>query len=134
MHHRPRCRNESRLADVVTLFLVLDGVENEVDHLFVTRAPRHQASQVVLADREQAGTNLAIGGDANAAAMPAKRMRNRSDNADLAYAVFKDIATGGLAVRLADFAQRMFLLDRRAESGDVLERVLYNAILHGIHT
>jgi DUF1680 family protein len=36
------------------------------------------------------------------------------------------------ACGLADFAQRMFLLERRAESGDVLERVLYNAILHGI--
>jgi DUF1680 family protein len=36
------------------------------------------------------------------------------------------------ACGLADFAQRMFLLERRAESADVLERVLYNAILHGI--
>ena len=36
------------------------------------------------------------------------------------------------ACGLADFAQRIFLLERRAESVDVLERVLYNAILHGI--
>ena len=36
------------------------------------------------------------------------------------------------ACGLADFAQRLFLLERRAESCDVLERVLYNAILHGI--
>jgi DUF1680 family protein len=36
------------------------------------------------------------------------------------------------ACGLADLAQRMFLLERRAESGDVLERVLYNAVLHGI--
>jgi hypothetical protein len=36
------------------------------------------------------------------------------------------------ACGLADFAQRMFLLEHRAESGDILERVLYNAILHGI--
>jgi DUF1680 family protein len=36
------------------------------------------------------------------------------------------------ACGLADFASRMFLLDRRAESADVLERVLCNAILHGI--
>ncbi len=36
------------------------------------------------------------------------------------------------ACGLADFAQRMFLLERRAESADVLERVLYNAVLHGI--
>ncbi|MBN2137866.1 MAG: glycoside hydrolase family 127 protein [Sedimentisphaerales bacterium] len=36
------------------------------------------------------------------------------------------------ACGLADFAQRMFMLEGRAECGDVLERVLYNAILHGI--
>lgn len=33
---------------------------------------------------------------------------------------------------LADFAQRMFLLEQNAESADVLERVLYNAVLHGL--
>jgi uncharacterized protein len=36
------------------------------------------------------------------------------------------------ACGLADFAHRLFLLERRAESIDVLERVLYNAVLHGI--
>ncbi|MFI5381881.1 MAG: glycoside hydrolase family 127 protein, partial [Tepidisphaerales bacterium] len=36
------------------------------------------------------------------------------------------------ACGLADFAQRMFMLERQAESADVLERTLYNAILHGI--
>jgi len=36
------------------------------------------------------------------------------------------------ACGLADFAQRMFMLERKAECADVLERVLYNAVLHGI--
>jgi len=36
------------------------------------------------------------------------------------------------ACGLADFAHRLFLLERRSESVDVLERVLYNAVLHGI--
>ncbi len=36
------------------------------------------------------------------------------------------------ACGLADFAQRMFLLERTSESIDVLERVLYNAVLHGM--
>ena len=36
------------------------------------------------------------------------------------------------ACGLADFAHRLFLLERRSESIDVLERVLYNAVLHGI--
>jgi DUF1680 family protein len=36
------------------------------------------------------------------------------------------------ACGLADFAHRMVLLERRAEFADILERVLYNAVLHGI--
>jgi len=36
------------------------------------------------------------------------------------------------ACGLADFAQRMLLLERRSEYADVLERVMYNAVLHGI--
>lgn len=36
------------------------------------------------------------------------------------------------ACGLAGLAHRMFLLEGRAESVDVLERVLYNAVLHGI--
>ncbi len=36
------------------------------------------------------------------------------------------------ACGLMDFAQRMFLLEGGADAGDVLERVLYNAVLHGI--
>lgn len=36
------------------------------------------------------------------------------------------------ACGLADFAQRMFLLERHSESADVLEKVLYNAVLHGL--
>ncbi len=36
------------------------------------------------------------------------------------------------ACGLADFAERMFLLEGRSEYIDTLERVLYNAVLHGI--
>ncbi|MCC6235489.1 MAG: glycoside hydrolase family 127 protein [Verrucomicrobiales bacterium] len=36
------------------------------------------------------------------------------------------------ACGLMDFAQRMFLLEGGSDTGDVLERVLYNAVLHGI--
>ncbi len=36
------------------------------------------------------------------------------------------------ACGLLDFAQRMFLLEGGSDSGDVLERALYNAVLHGI--
>ncbi len=36
------------------------------------------------------------------------------------------------ACGLVDFAHRMFLLEGQADPADVLERVLYNAVLHGI--
>src|SRR6185369_10700731 len=36
------------------------------------------------------------------------------------------------ACGLLNFAQRMFLLEGQAESADVMERVLYNTVLHGI--
>ena len=36
------------------------------------------------------------------------------------------------ACGLADFAYRMFQLERKAEAIDVLERVLYNTVLHGM--
>jgi DUF1680 family protein len=36
------------------------------------------------------------------------------------------------ACGLADFAQRMFLLERQGDYADTLERVLYNAVLHGM--
>jgi DUF1680 family protein len=36
------------------------------------------------------------------------------------------------ACGLADFALRMFCLERTARNADVLERVLYNAVLHGM--
>src|SRR5664280_3651195 len=106
MYHRSRCGNKARFTDVVALLLVLDGVKDELDHLLVATSPRHQTIQVVFADREQAGADLAIRGDANAAAMSAEGVRHRRNDADLADAVLEDIAAGGLAVRVADFAQR----------------------------
>lgn len=36
------------------------------------------------------------------------------------------------ACGLMDFSHRMFLLEGTTDSGDVMERVLYNAVLHGI--
>src|ERR1035441_2766734 len=106
MHHRPRRRHEAGFADVVALLLVLDGVKDELDHVFVAGSPRHQASQIVFADREQAGANLAVRGKPNAAAMAAKRTRNRCDDPDLADAVLEDIAAGGLAAHMFNLAQR----------------------------
>ena len=42
MHHRPRCRHKSRLADVVAGFLVIYHFANELHHVFVTGAALHE--------------------------------------------------------------------------------------------
>src|SRR6516164_9871841 len=55
---------------------------------------------------EQAGANLAVGGDTDTAAMSAERMRHWSDYADLALSVFEDVAARGLAALMFNLAQR----------------------------
>src|SRR5580704_1772414 len=59
----------------------------------------------MLAHGEQAGTNLAIGGDAHPATVSAEGMRHGSDDADLTDAVLENVAPGGFAAHVSDFAQ-----------------------------
>src|SRR5579859_538736 len=109
MHHRPRCRNKIRLPDVMARFLFADHVADEPDEFVVRSAAAHKFMQVMVPYRKQAGANLAVGGNANAAAMPAEGMRYRSNNSDLANAVVKAITAGGLTVLMRDFDQRPVL-------------------------
>src|SRR5271165_1507356 len=101
MHHRAGRRYKARLADMVACFLVINGLANEIGEFVIAGAVLHSRGEIVLAHREQAGANLAVGGDAHAAAMPAERMRNGSNNADFADAILEDIAARRLAAGLA---------------------------------
>ena len=103
MHHRPRRRHEIRLADVVAFFFLLDDSADEVFQLFVCGSSLHLRVQVVVPDREQAGANFAVAGDADAAAMSAKGMRDRRDDADFADAVVEAVAARGFRTRVRDF-------------------------------
>src|ERR1700690_1806780 len=87
--HRARSGNEARLADMMALFLVIDRLANECGQLFIAGAVAHERREIMLAHREQAGADLAVGGDANAAAVSAEGVRHRSDDADLADAVLE---------------------------------------------
>src|SRR5208283_30486 len=106
MNHGPRRRHKTRLADVVAGFFLIHRPPDELGHLFVASAGRHESGEVVLADREQTGANLAVGGDADAAALSAEGVRHGSDDTDLADTVFKFVAASGFAALVFDLAKR----------------------------
>ena len=81
----------------MAFFLLAHYALNEAGKLVIRCAVPHQGMEIVVPNGKQAGANLAVGRDADAAAMAAERMRYRSDDADFADAVFEDIAAGCLA-------------------------------------
>src|SRR5579863_4812199 len=95
VHHGPRRRHKIRLADVMTLFFSENHTANELRQFFIRCPALHLRVQIVVPDREQAGANLAIGGDADAAAVAAERMRDRSDDPNLANAVIEAVTPRG---------------------------------------
>ena len=87
-------------------FFFLDHAANEFRQLFVRGAAAHLAVQIVVPDGKQAGANFAVGGDANAAAVSAERMRHRRDDSDFSDAVVEAIAARGFAAGVRNFHQR----------------------------
>src|SRR5512142_2999824 len=98
VHHRPGCRHEIRFADVVALFFHHDDFGDVLRDLRVAVAPAHAAGEVVFDDGEQAGAELTVGGDADAAAMAAERMRHGRDDADLPESVIEAVAARGFTL------------------------------------
>ena len=103
MHHGPRGRHEIWFADVVALFFILDRLHDELDQLSVRRSAAHQFVEVVVPYREQAGAQLAIGRDADAAAMAAEWMRHRGDDSDFSNIIGETVTARGLALLVFDF-------------------------------
>src|SRR3982750_2857880 len=60
---------------------------DESSQLGIARPGAQGAAQVVATVREQAGVELAVGGQARTRAIAAERFRDRTDEADLATAV-----------------------------------------------
>src|ERR1700722_7261922 len=105
MHHGSRRGHEVRFADMVPLFLLRHHAANEFFQFFVTCAALHLRVQIVVPDRKKAGTNFAIAGNADAAAMSAEGMRDGSYNPDLADSVFEAIAPCRLRARVGNLDQ-----------------------------
>jgi len=89
--------------DVVPFLPCDHHIANEVGHIFVTcsqpasRPPkscsRTEKRQVRILPSEVTRTRLQC---------PAEGMRHRRDNADLAEAIFEDVAPGGVAAHVTD--------------------------------
>src|SRR5271166_6901075 len=65
--------------------------------------------EVVIPDREQAGADFAVAGDADAAAVAAEGMGNGSDDADLADAIVEAVAARGFRSCPPNFDERTVL-------------------------
>lgn len=76
----------------MTFFFLCHYTANELFQFLIACASLHLRVQVMIPDREEAGSDLAITGDADSAAMSAKRMRNRRDDSDFTNAIEKSIA------------------------------------------
>ena len=82
--HRPRRLAEPRLVDPMLQLLAPHGVPDDLLQRVVARAGAQRLPQIGLVDREQAGPQLAVGGDADAVAIRAEGLGDRVDEADLA--------------------------------------------------
>src|SRR5215475_13306750 len=105
MHHGPRRRHEIRLADVMPFFLLHHDTADKLLELFIARPAPHLRMQVVIPHGKKTSANLSIAGDADAAAMPAKRMRYRRDDPNLADTILEAITPRRLRSRMRNLHQ-----------------------------
>src|SRR5262245_18757081 len=98
--HRASGLDEARLVDVMLELLAPDGLAHYVLEVRVGRSGADRPTQVGLVEREQAGAQLAVGGEPDAVAVAAERLGHRVDEADRAAAVGEAVDAGG-CVRLA---------------------------------
>lgn len=63
---------EARFANVMAGFLLVDSSANEGSEIVVSPTTAHDCVEVVVELREEAGADLAVGGEADAAALSAE--------------------------------------------------------------
>src|SRR5581483_759025 len=98
--------HEVRLADVVTSFLAIHDLVDKFNQFGIRGSPDHQLVQIVIPRGEQTSANLAIGSDADPAAVSAEGVRDRSDDPDFANTIFEKVTAGGLAPAVHDLLER----------------------------
>ena len=85
--HRARGLHEALVVDVVLELLLPHRVAHDLLELRIGRAGAQRTAQVGLGHREQAGAQLALGGDADPVAVTAERLAHRGDEPDRALPV-----------------------------------------------
>ena len=80
--------------DLVAGFLGDEGGADSLLDIRVSGAGANQFFEVVLVGGEQAGAQFAVGGHADAVAVVAERVTDRSDDADFAFSVGERVFTG----------------------------------------
>src|SRR5258706_1646757 len=106
-HHGTRGWYEIRLIDAVPLFFFHHHGAYIRHQIFVGGAFAQQRAQIVILLAEQAGAQLTICGQPDARTMSAERLRNRSNEPDLAgRAIRKAIFTRRLAALMRNLLQR----------------------------
>src|SRR5579872_1067266 len=90
----------------MAFFFFRDDIADELLEFRIARASSHLRMQIVIPDREEAGSNLAVRGDANTAAMAAKWMRYGRNDPDLSDAVFKSIPARRLRTTMRNLDER----------------------------
>src|SRR6185437_11278989 len=112
--HAARAQLIAQLAVAVETPLP-DGA-HQLAELGVTGAGAQRRAQVHALGCEQAGMQFAVGGEPCPRAVSAERLRHRGNEADLATAVFEDIAAGHLAAIVGiDRTQRPARVDAREQ-------------------
>src|SRR3954471_20866456 len=116
LRHRPRCSSKAGIVDLVLELFVTYCVANELDQLVVGGACAERGLEIPFAAREEAGAELAVGGEPDAVAARAERLRHRVDEAQLAGAVGEAVATRrGRRFRRQLLEGPVPLLDDRAD-------------------
>src|SRR5882757_645531 len=106
-NHRPRRRLESGFVDAMAGLFFHNHGANPLFNVVVGSAVPQQRAKVMIVLAEQARAHLAVGGQANARTVPAERLCDRRDQADLAArAVSKFILARGFALRVRNLRQR----------------------------
>src|SRR5919201_2497928 len=115
LRHGSARPNKARVGDPVLELLVADG-EADVPLELLVRGPGAQRPlQVPLAAREEAGPELAVGGEPDPVAGRAEGLGDGIDEADLARSVREAEAAGGGGGRRRDLDERPPLLDQGAD-------------------
>src|SRR5436305_13909679 len=82
MNHGSRRGHKVCFADVVARLFFANHIADEAGEVVVARAAAHEFVQIVIPDGEEAGANLAVRSNTNAAAMSAEGVRNGCNDAD----------------------------------------------------